>query len=79
LGTDGRPLPGYSLKECDELLDRTVTWSGRSEVKAPAGQIARIYMVLSDADLYSLQFQPLAMTRVDSRCGPRKRKAAKGH
>ncbi|WP_157693918.1 hypothetical protein [Opitutus sp. GAS368] len=62
LGADGRPLPGYSLKECDELfgdtLDRTVTWSGRSEIKVPAGQAVRLHMVLSDADLYSLQFQP---------------------
>jgi hypothetical protein len=59
----GQPLPGYSLEECDELfgdtLDRAVSWGGRSEIKTPtAGQPIRLRMVLSDADLYSLQFVP---------------------
>lgn len=59
---EGRPLPGYSLAECDELfgdtLDRVVSWSGQAEIKLPAGQPVRLRLVLSDADLYSLQFLP---------------------
>jgi hypothetical protein len=60
---EGRVLPGYSLAECDELfgdtLDRAVSWNGRSEIKTPAAdQPIRLRMVLSDADLYSLQFVP---------------------
>ena len=58
----GQPLSGYSLAECDELfgdtLDRTVSWQDRSDLSALAGQPIRLRMVISDADLYSLQFQP---------------------
>ena len=58
----GAPLPGFSLAECDELfgdiLDRTVTWSDRSDLSALTGRTVRLRMVLSDADLYSLKFEP---------------------
>jgi hypothetical protein len=61
LGQDDRPLPGFSLAECDELfgdnLDRTVTWADHADLSALAGQPIRLRMVLSDADLYSLKFQ----------------------
>ena len=58
----GQPIPGYSLADCDELfgdtLDRTVTWADRSEVGDLAGRVIRLRMVMSDADLYSLKFEP---------------------
>jgi hypothetical protein len=57
---DGKPFPGFSLADCDELfgdtLDRTVTWKEKAELGALAGKPVRVRMVLSDADLYSLQF-----------------------
>jgi hypothetical protein len=60
-GADDRPLPGFSLAECDELfgdtVDRTVTWADRADVGAFAGKPVRLRMVLCDADLYSLKFQ----------------------
>lgn len=59
---NGRALPGYSLAECDELfgdtIARTVTWQDRADLGGLAGRVVRVRMVLSDADLYSLQFQP---------------------
>jgi hypothetical protein len=58
----GRPLPGYSLAEADLLfgdtLDRRASWSGKTDVAALAGRPVRLRVVLSDADLYSFQFQP---------------------
>lgn len=62
LGADGRPLPGYTLADSDELfgdtLDRKASWGGRTEINVPAGEPVQVRMILSDADLYSLQFQP---------------------
>lgn len=57
---NGKPLPGFSLSECDELfgdtLDRKVSWNDRSDVSALAGKPVRIRMVLKEADLYSFKF-----------------------
>lgn len=58
--TDGRPLHGFALKDADVVvgdeIDRTVTWSGSSDVSALAGKPVRLRVVLKDADLYSFQF-----------------------
>jgi hypothetical protein len=58
----GQPLPGYSLAECDELfgdtLNRTVTWGNRSNLSALAGKSIRLRIILREADLYSLKFEP---------------------
>jgi len=60
-GADGKPVEGFSLAECDEVfgdsLDRVVTWKGRSDVSALAGQPIRLRFALSDADLYALRFR----------------------
>lgn len=57
----GRPLPGYTLAESDLLfgdtLDRQASWGGRADVAALAGRSVRLRVVMSDADLYSFQFQ----------------------
>lgn len=57
---EGKPLPGHSADDCDELfgdtLDRTVSWKDNSDVSAVAGQPVRIRFVLRDADIYSYQF-----------------------
>lgn len=57
---NGRPLPGFTLADCDELfgdsLQRHVTWKGKADVSSLAGQPIRMCIVMSDADLYSLRF-----------------------
>jgi len=62
LDAAGQTLPGFSAADCDELigdeLARTVTWRGRSDLSAFAGQPMRLRFVMRDADLYSLRFQP---------------------
>ncbi|HOX38728.1 MAG TPA: hypothetical protein PL033_12130 [Candidatus Brocadiia bacterium] len=58
---DGKPIPGFSLTEADEIygdsLDRTVTWGGRSEFGNLAGKPVRLRFAMKDADLYSVQFK----------------------
>ena len=56
----GRPLPGFTRDDCDEIfgdsLDRTVTWKGRADLGRLAGKPVRLRVVMSDADLFSFQF-----------------------
>ncbi|MDB6092753.1 MAG: hypothetical protein JWM32_315 [Verrucomicrobia bacterium] len=58
----GQALPGYALADCDELfgdtLNRPVTWHDKPDVGAFAGRPVRLRIVLSEADLYSLKFEP---------------------
>lgn len=57
---DGLPIPGFTLKDCEEVfgdsIDRTVFWKGGSELSKHAGQPVRLRFRLKDADLYSFQF-----------------------
>ena len=57
---DGKPLDGYSLSDCDELigneLDRVVRFKG-GDLAALASQPVRVRFVLHDADLFSFQFR----------------------
>lgn len=56
----GRPLPGFTLEECDPLIgdriDWAVSWQGRRSVAALAGKAVRLRFVMCDADLYSFRF-----------------------
>ncbi|MFH1571312.1 MAG: hypothetical protein ABIL09_25205, partial [Gemmatimonadota bacterium] len=58
---EGRPLPGYRLRDCRPLvgdhIERAVTWKGGGDLTALAGRPVRLRLVLEDADLYSLRFQ----------------------
>ena len=57
----GRPLDGYALDDCWEIigdtLDYTVRWKRGPGVGALAGKPVRLRLVLKDADLYSLKFE----------------------
>jgi len=56
----GKPVPGYTLDDCDELfgdtIDRGVTWKTKPDLSPIAGQTVRVRFVLRDADLFSFQF-----------------------
>ncbi len=58
---DGEPIPGYSLKECKlivgDSLERIVEWATTSDLSALEGQAVRFRFVMSDADVFALQFQ----------------------
>ena len=57
---DGKPLPGFSLADSDEhfgdSLDRTITWSERSDTSTLSGRPVRLRFRLKDAELYAFQF-----------------------
>jgi len=57
----GKPIPGYSLADCEEVFGdstaRTVQWKKQgTDVSSIAGQTVKLRFVLKDADLYSLKF-----------------------
>jgi hypothetical protein len=62
LDAAGKPIPGYSLDECDEIygdeLDRAVSWNGRTSLQHLAGEAVRLRIKMYDADLYAIQFIP---------------------
>jgi hypothetical protein len=61
-GTDGKPVEGFALADCDEVygdsIERAVTWKGASGVSKLAGKPIRLRFVMKDADVYSLRFRP---------------------
>lgn len=58
---DGRPVPGFALADCQEIIgneiEHAVKWQG-GDLSALAGQPVRLRFVMKDADLYSLRFGP---------------------
>jgi len=59
---EGKPLPGYSLEDCAEIVgdefEGTARWRGASDVSKLAGKTIRLCIRLKDADLYALRFRP---------------------
>ena len=59
---NSKPIPGYTLDDCDEIygdrIDRVITWHGKSEVSQLADKPTRLRFVMNDADLYALQIRP---------------------
>lgn len=57
---DGKPVEGYTLADCPEIIgdriEHTVNWKSGSDLGKLAGQPIRLRFELKDADLYSLQF-----------------------
>ncbi|MBN2295561.1 MAG: hypothetical protein JXM70_24235 [Pirellulales bacterium] len=57
---DGKPLPGYTMKDCETILgdqiERTVTWKNSSNVSKLAGKPIRLRFIMKDADLYAIRF-----------------------
>jgi len=57
----GKPIPGFTLDDAEELYGDTtaqlVSWNNGADVSKPAGNPVRLRFVLSDADLYSFQFK----------------------
>ncbi len=57
----GKPIPGYSLNDCDIVhtaneINRPVKWNGKTDIKTLAGKPIRLRFVMRDVDLYAFQF-----------------------
>lgn len=59
---DGRPVEGYALEDCREIIgdeiSRIVTWKEGSDVSGLSGKPVRLRFLLKDADLFSIRFPP---------------------
>lgn len=59
--TSGKPIKGYTLEDCREIIgdqiEQVVTWKDGSIVGKLAGKQIRLRFVMKDSDLYSLQFK----------------------
>ncbi len=57
----GRPLPGFSLQECREIIGneiaKPVTWISGKNLATLKGKTVRLRFVMKDADLYSIRFK----------------------
>jgi len=57
---DGKPLDGFRLDECYDIigdtLDYTPRWHGGADVRRLAGKPVRLRIALADADVYSFRF-----------------------
>jgi hypothetical protein len=57
---DGKPIPGFTLAECEEVggnfLDQCVSWKGKADVSGLAGKAVRVHFKLKRAKLYAFQF-----------------------
>lgn len=60
-GLDGKPLPGFGLDECPEIIgdeiERVVAWKDTSDVGELAGTPVRLRFVMNDADLFAIRFR----------------------
>lgn len=57
----GKPLPGFTLAECEELvgdaIELPVRWREGADLGALAGRTVRLRFVLREADLYAFRFR----------------------
>jgi hypothetical protein len=61
LDVQGKPIPNFSLNDCDLVhtaneINRVVKWKGSTSVKDLAGKPVRLRFVMRDVDLYAFQF-----------------------
>jgi hypothetical protein len=56
----GEPIPGFTRKECVEIIgneiEREVAWKDGNALRALAGRPVRLRFLMRDADLFSFQF-----------------------
>lgn len=62
LDQDSKPIPGYTLEDCDQIytaneINRIVEWNSKSTVVKLTGKPIRLRFVMRDADLYAFQFR----------------------
>ena len=59
--SDGQPLAGFALADCEEIagddIVRIVRWTDGASVAPLSGRAVRLRFVMQKADLYSLRFR----------------------
>ena len=58
--TEGQPIPGYTLEECEEIggnyIDEKIYWNGSADLSQLAGRPIKIHFKLIRTKLYGFQF-----------------------
>lgn len=58
---NGKPLPGFSLDDCQALfgdtIERRISWKNGSDLSSLSGRNVRLRFVVKDADIYSFRFR----------------------
>ncbi len=61
LDAEGRPMPGFSLADSEELvgdkIEMAVSWEGNPDLEAHSGTPVRLRFVMREGDLYSFRFR----------------------
>ncbi|MHC1763971.1 MAG: hypothetical protein AB9869_06660 [Verrucomicrobiia bacterium] len=62
--TDGQPVPGFALKDCQnhvgDTIDQDVRWARGADVSSLVGRPVCLRFVLQEADLFAVQFRASA-------------------
>ena len=57
---DGKPIPGFTLADCEEIggnfIDQSVYWKGKTDVSSLAGKPVRIHFKMKRARLSAFPF-----------------------
>jgi hypothetical protein len=63
----GKPLPGFTLNDCQEIIgdeiERTVAWKPGADLAKLVGLPIRLRFVMKEADLYSIRFTEASVPR----------------
>jgi len=58
--SNGTPIPGLTLNECDEIqgdsVEHPVTWNGSPDLGAAAGERVRVHIELSYGQVFAYRF-----------------------
>lgn len=64
---DGKPVPGFTLADCNPIQGDTIAevvkWKDNADVSSLAGRAVRLRFVMNEADVFSLRFQQGAPVR----------------
>ena len=58
--SDGKPIPGFTFADCEEIggnfVDQYVYWKGKADVSSLTGRVIRMHFKLKRTKLYAFQF-----------------------
>jgi len=59
LDWNGKPVPGFTMRECEELygdeVEGEVCWKSGSDISRLSGRVVRLRLRMRDADVYALR------------------------
>jgi len=60
-GKNGKPLPGFSMRDCPvmygDALNEPVAWKGGADLAGLEGKPVKLRFIMRDADIFAVQFK----------------------